>query len=373
MRASRRSRPSCGRRRGRRRRWRRWWRRTRCGRRSRPGGAAASRWRRGTPGRSARWRRRSRGSTRTRRRQKRTRLRALARLAEAMEGALAAPGRAERAAGAAAGAGGAGRARGAAAGGGRGGGGGAQGRALLAVLAAAERARGRAAPAAARRGRAAGGRGGRRRAWSCGASGCRDGWALRITGPDVTERAGGGGDGLDRAACSGRRERTQCGPVVDRADVVVGPAEVVGDLVHQHVAHQPVEADVAAVDPFLEDRAAVEPDGVGRGRLVEDRALGQRGAVVEAGQLVGVLDPHLVEDVVGRRSRRPGSTRPSQARRTSAGSAGEGAAGERLEVARARGRRWRRGPRACPPAYPRAAARGRGSGSLALTRPAQPL
>ena len=32
------------------------------------------------------------------------------------------------------------------------------------------------------------------------------------------------------------------GPVVDAANVVIRPAEMVRDLVHQHVAHQPVEA-----------------------------------------------------------------------------------------------------------------------------------
>ena len=62
---------------------------------------------------------------------------------------------------------------------------------------------------------------------------------------------------------------------------------------------QAVELHVAAVDPFLEDRPAVEPDGVRAVGLHHHRALGQRHAVVEAGELVGVLDLHLVEDVVG--------------------------------------------------------------------------
>ena len=72
-----------------------------------------------------------------------------------------------------------------------------------------------------------------------------------------------------------------------------------GDLVDEDMAHQPVKLDVAALDPFLEDRPAEEPHGIGAGGLVEHRLLGERHAVVEARELERVLDLHFVEDVVG--------------------------------------------------------------------------
>ena len=74
---------------------------------------------------------------------------------------------------------------------------------------------------------------------------------------------------------------------------------MVGDLVDEDVADERVEADVAALAPLVEDRAAVEPDHVGCRRLVHDRALGEGDPLVEAGEFEGVVDVEVVEHVVG--------------------------------------------------------------------------
>src|SRR5690606_8702298 len=74
--------------------------------------------------------------------------------------------------------------------------------------------------------------------------------------------------------------------------------EVVADLVDQDVGDDLVEADVAALAPFVEDRAAVEEDAAGLRRGAEGVAQADVDAVIEAGQFEGILDPHLVQDSV---------------------------------------------------------------------------
>jgi hypothetical protein len=49
-------------------------------------------------------------------------------------------------------------------------------------------------------------------------------------------------------------------PLVDGGDVVVAPAEVVGEFVDRDVVDEVGDGDVAALGPFVEDGAAEEPD-----------------------------------------------------------------------------------------------------------------
>ena len=137
--------------------------------------------------------------------------------------------------------------------------------------------------------------------------------------------------------------------------------------------HQPVERHVAAVDPLLQDRAAVEPDRVGPVGLHHHRALGERDAVVEAGQLVGILDLEVVQHVVGREVVHPEQEVGAGAadRR---GQAVEGAAHQPLEVGQRRGGGAERiGGHGVPPrrpAYAGAPQGERGGGARRAVRPA---
>src|SRR5665213_2721882 len=48
--------------------------------------------------------------------------------------------------------------------------------------------------------------------------------------------------------------------ILDPVDVRVGQAEMVTDLVDQHMADQVAETQIPAFGPFVEDRAAIEED-----------------------------------------------------------------------------------------------------------------
>ena len=56
---------------------------------------------------------------------------------------------------------------------------------------------------------------------------------------------------------------------------------------------------IAACRPFIENRAAEQPDHVWPHRLIHHRFLRQRNTVIEPGQLEPVFDLHLVEHLVG--------------------------------------------------------------------------
>src|SRR5579871_1182645 len=73
-------------------------------------------------------------------------------------------------------------------------------------------------------------------------------------------------------------------PGFDGVDVGVGKADVVTDLVHQHVADQLEQADVAALGPFIEDGAAVEEDVAHLRLKVQRRAMPDVRSLIEAGQ-----------------------------------------------------------------------------------------
>lgn len=68
---------------------------------------------------------------------------------------------------------------------------------------------------------------------------------------------------------------------------------MVADLVYEHVGDQVVEADIAALDPFFQDRAAIEEDHCAGGRGVGDALAGEIDALVEPGQFERVVDFHF--------------------------------------------------------------------------------
>ncbi len=81
-------------------------------------------------------------------------------------------------------------------------------------------------------------------------------------------------------------------------DVLVGQPEMVSDLVDQDVADQFAQGQIAAFGPFVEDRTSIEEDHGGVRRRVQHRAMRQADALIEAGQLEGVLYAQLLQDVL---------------------------------------------------------------------------
>ena len=78
----------------------------------------------------------------------------------------------------------------------------------------------------------------------------------------------------------------------DALHVIVREAEVVADLVQQHLAHQAGQA-AAVLRPLLQQRLAVEEHQVRCLRPVGDRLLGQAHALVQAQQVVGAVELQL--------------------------------------------------------------------------------
>lgn len=96
------------------------------------------------------------------------------------------------------------------------------------------------------------------------------------------------------------REKILTYLLFDSLHVLVAQAEMVADLVHQHMADDGAER-VLAIGPIIEDRAAIEPDHVGLlPGLREDFALRQAAAAKEAEQIVVAFAFHLVERLVVR-------------------------------------------------------------------------
>jgi hypothetical protein len=104
----------------------------------------------------------------------------------------------------------------------------------------------------------------------------------------------GSGEGEQRG-CEGDESHPRTVPLtgsfLKRMHRLVAEAEVVADFVHQHMRDEMLERFVAALDPFVEDRLAEQPDAVGQGARVADALLVKRQALVDTGQLERVLDP----------------------------------------------------------------------------------
>src|SRR5689334_18449684 len=69
--------------------------------------------------------------------------------------------------------------------------------------------------------------------------------------------------------------------LLDRLDSGIAEAEVMGDFMHQDVAHQPIEI-LAGFDPLHQDRLPVQEDQVRLRRHVTQAALGERYAAIQA-------------------------------------------------------------------------------------------
>ena len=111
---------------------------------------------------------------------------------------------------------------------------------------------------------------------------------------------------------------------------------MMADFVHQYVVNEMLER-LALGRPFVEDGAAIEENAVGQGARLVDAFLGQRQAVIEAGQVERVVDAHHFEGlVVGKFLDRQDDV--AEVRRERLGQPFERRAGDRLDVRRA-GRR----------------------------------
>ena len=121
---------------------------------------------------------------------------------------------------------------------------------------------------------------------------------------------------------------------------------MVPDLVDQDVADEVLEA-LALLDPLVEDRAAEEADAVGQGARMRRAALADRDALVDAGQVERMLDPHLGEQrLVGEVLDLEHD--PAEVRRERLGQAGQSGARDRFDLVERRGmiEGARHGPRA---------------------------
>ncbi len=100
-------------------------------------------------------------------------------------------------------------------------------------------------------------------------------------------------DAGDRA----KLEQAQPGRLLDRMHVLVGEAEMVAGLVDDDVGDERLEAD-PGLRPFVEQGAAVEMDHRRQLARQHRRALADRPAGIEAGQLERILDPELGEHLL---------------------------------------------------------------------------
>src|SRR5882757_905100 len=85
----------------------------------------------------------------------------------------------------------------------------------------------------------------------------------------------------------------------DRFHVVVAQAEMMADLVDQHVAHD-VRQVLARFTPVVEDRTAIEEDAVDVVGDVARAALHHRHALIKSQQVERRVELHLLLDLVGR-------------------------------------------------------------------------
>ena len=85
---------------------------------------------------------------------------------------------------------------------------------------------------------------------------------------------------------------------LDGVHILVRESEMVADFVYQDMLDEMIQPLVTAFDPFCEDGQAVEENAIGKRLCPADRLLAQVNALVEAGELVGILDPEMVQHVL---------------------------------------------------------------------------
>ena len=70
-------------------------------------------------------------------------------------------------------------------------------------------------------------------------------------------------------------------------------------FVNRDMRHQSFQRDVPARRPFIQNRPPEQKDCRGRVGIVH-RPLGQGDALVKSGQIIGVLDLHLIQQIIRR-------------------------------------------------------------------------
>ncbi len=112
-----------------------------------------------------------------------------------------------------------------------------------------------------------------------------------------------------RTVGSGRPHRCTGEPDAAAASLIVGvehrvhlfvaEAEVMADFVDENVSHEVRQCDVAALDPFVEDGAAIEKDHWRRRRRIAERALGEIDALIEATEFEWIINAQFGQYVLG--------------------------------------------------------------------------
>src|ERR1700722_14728508 len=85
---------------------------------------------------------------------------------------------------------------------------------------------------------------------------------------------------------------------LDRRHIVVGEAEMMADFVNQHMADDMAQR-IVVFGPVIQDRAAIQPDHVGKPGDVVMATEGQADALEQAEQVEFAGRAHLVENFVG--------------------------------------------------------------------------
>src|SRR3569623_3039944 len=85
--------------------------------------------------------------------------------------------------------------------------------------------------------------------------------------------------------------------VLEAMHITITQAEMMPDLVNHDMPHQGRQV-LATLDPFVEDRAAIEENPVGRAARVHRRFLPDRAAMIDAGQIARVVADERVERLV---------------------------------------------------------------------------
>ena len=85
--------------------------------------------------------------------------------------------------------------------------------------------------------------------------------------------------------------------ILQRMHILIAQAEMMADLVDQDVADQMLER-LALLAPFGKDGLAEQADPIGQCSAGLDAALADRNALIDAGQVKRMVDPHFPEQLV---------------------------------------------------------------------------
>ena len=85
---------------------------------------------------------------------------------------------------------------------------------------------------------------------------------------------------------------------LDGVHIRVRESEMVADFVYQDMLDEMIEPLITALDPFRQNREPVKENPIGKGLRPADRFLSEINALIETGQLIGILDPEMVQHVL---------------------------------------------------------------------------